>query len=398
MYLFSSVEEMIVRMKLATPTEGLLTLSDTSNPRLFRMAKTGLGALGVVTELTLRCVPRHKLLEYTFTLPASSILKQHYERLDHFRHVRYMWFPYTSKVCLVVSNPTGDKTKGDQEQTDPAVVVKRDKELLSGASLSNKTSLLKPPTEAMCELLLRLCPHLDRKTVFTMSFSQLRDHLLAVNPLDVGLVKQINTAESDFWERSAGFKVDDSINILGFDCGGAQWVLEVCFPIGRLEDMSGKDITFVQKLLKLIEHAQLPAPCPIEQRWTARSTSPMSPAYSPNPDDVFSWVGVIMYLPSGQNDAEKAKITAKFHEYVELLQPLLQEYNASIHWAKLEVPVQDTPEDTSMISRISYKEKLENLQNNLNKKYPVKEFNQYRDALDPHRILSNNWIETCFGK
>ena len=30
-------------MKIATPTEGLITLSNSANPRLFNMAKVGLG-------------------------------------------------------------------------------------------------------------------------------------------------------------------------------------------------------------------------------------------------------------------------------------------------------------------------------------------------------------------
>ena len=34
---------MIVSMKIATPTEGLITLSHNANPRLFNMAKVGLG-------------------------------------------------------------------------------------------------------------------------------------------------------------------------------------------------------------------------------------------------------------------------------------------------------------------------------------------------------------------
>lgn len=38
-----TVEEMIVSMKMATSTEGLITLSDSANPRLFNMAKVGLG-------------------------------------------------------------------------------------------------------------------------------------------------------------------------------------------------------------------------------------------------------------------------------------------------------------------------------------------------------------------
>jgi hypothetical protein len=54
----------------------------------------------------------------------------------------------------------------------------------------------------------------------------------------------------------------------------------------------------------------MPAPSPIEQRWTSASTSPLSPA-SVGTHDVetydtknalFSWVGIIMYLSSDDND------------------------------------------------------------------------------------------------
>lgn len=36
------------------------------DPELFRMARVGLGALGVVTDLTLQCVPAHRLVEQTY--------------------------------------------------------------------------------------------------------------------------------------------------------------------------------------------------------------------------------------------------------------------------------------------------------------------------------------------
>lgn len=54
-------------MKLATanPALGTLTLSRASNPALFDLARVGLGALGVLVEVTLRCVPAHDLLEHT---------------------------------------------------------------------------------------------------------------------------------------------------------------------------------------------------------------------------------------------------------------------------------------------------------------------------------------------
>jgi L-galactono-1,4-lactone dehydrogenase len=51
-----------------------------------------------------------------------------------------------------------------------------------------------------------------------------------------------------------------------------------------------KDLEYIEELMKLIEKEHVPAPAPIEQRWTAQSKSPMSPASSPNEDDIFSWV------------------------------------------------------------------------------------------------------------
>ena len=48
------VDETVVEMKLVTPARGTLTLSATSEPELFKLAKCGIGALGAVTELTIK--------------------------------------------------------------------------------------------------------------------------------------------------------------------------------------------------------------------------------------------------------------------------------------------------------------------------------------------------------
>jgi hypothetical protein len=41
-------------------------------------------------------------------------------------------------------------------------------------------------------------------------------------------------AEAEYWRRSEGFRTGWSDQLLGFDCGGQQWVLEVAFPTGTL--------------------------------------------------------------------------------------------------------------------------------------------------------------------
>lgn len=87
----------------------------------------------------------------------------------------------------------------------------------------------------------------------------------------------------------------------------------MCYPTGTLSSSSGADVAMAMDVLRLIEDSQVPAPCPIEQRWTAASSSFMSPAYSPSPL-LFSWLGIIMYLPPDDAPTRTA-ITDAFFTY-----------------------------------------------------------------------------------
>eukprot|EP01045_Picozoa_sp_COSAG04_P045819 COSAG04_NODE_16270_length_504_cov_3.419753_1_plen_49_part_10 len=47
----------------------------------------------------------------------------------------------------------------------------------------------------------------------------------------------------------------------------------------------------MERVLGLIEERGIPAPSPIEQRWTSGSSAAMSIAASESPEDVFSGLG-----------------------------------------------------------------------------------------------------------
>jgi L-galactono-1,4-lactone dehydrogenase len=211
------VDEMIVRLQLATPTEGIMTLRAGLGGHedfVFRHAKVGLGSLGVVTELTLKCIPQLNLHETTTVSTRENISQGHAQRLRAHRHVRYMWLPYTDVVVAVTSNPTQDRPR-------PFAVAAASDALQQ-----------QPATEALCKLLHSLQPNnTTLASLQALTFAQLRDRLLDLAPLDEKHIRAVNAAEADFWRRSCGTRVDDSTNILGFDCGGEQLVLEVCFPM-----------------------------------------------------------------------------------------------------------------------------------------------------------------------
>lgn len=146
-----------------------------------------------------------------------------------------------------------------------------------------------------------------------------------------------------------------------------------------------QDLAYIDDLMKLIEDNEIPAPAPIEQRWSASSAAPMSPAHSSVPDDVHSWVGVIMYLPTDDPETRQ-KITNAFETYSGLCEELLMPvYDAKWHWAKLETAFQWRGKDAGF-------DRLEWARQYLRDHYDVPRFNHVRRTLDPQNNLGNQWL------
>ncbi|XP_058090091.1 L-galactono-1,4-lactone dehydrogenase, mitochondrial [Magnolia sinica] len=367
------IDEQIISMKLVTPAKGTIEVSSEKDPELFYLARCGLGGLGVVAEVTIQCVERQELVEHTFVSNIKEIKKNHKKWLADNKHVKYLWIPYTDTVVVVQCNPL-PKWKGlpkfkPKYSNDEALQDVR--ELYHDSLQKYRTvETGTKPSES------------NESDINELSFTELRDKLLALDPLNKEHVIKVNQAEAEYWRKSEGYRVGWSDEILGFDCGGQQWVSETCFPAGTLSKPSMKDLDYMEELKQLIQNEGIPAPAPIEQRWTARSQSLMSPASSPVEEDIFSWVGIIMYLPT--SDARQRKeITEEFFNYRHLTQSQLwDEYSAYEHWAKIEVPRD--------------KEKLAALQERLRKRFPVDAYNKARRELDPNRILSNGMLEKLF--
>ncbi|KAF3442490.1 hypothetical protein FNV43_RR16406 [Rhamnella rubrinervis] len=361
------IDEQIISIKLVTPAKGTIEVSKEKNPELFYLARCGLGGLGVVAEVTIQCVEREELVEHTVISNMEEIKKNHKKLLSENKHVKYLYIPYTDAVVVVKCNPVS-KWKGPPKFKPK---YSRDEALQDVRNLYKeclkKGGEVTAPSEA---------------EINELSFTELRDKLLALDPLNKDHVIKVNEAEAEFWRKSEGYRVGWSDEILGFDCGGQQWVSEICYPAGTLAKPSMKDLEYIEDLKKLIEKEEIPAPAPIEQRWTACSKSPMSPASSSSVDDIFSWVGIIMYLPT-PDARQRKEITDEFFHYRRLTQTQLwDQYSAFEHWAKIEVPKD--------------KEELAALQARLRKRFPVDAYNKARRELDPNRILSNNMLEKLF--
>jgi FAD-linked oxidoreductase len=98
---------------LATQVEGLeLVLADgsvaacsaSSRPELFAAARIGLGALGVVTSVTLRCVPAFTLLADERPVPVDEVLEQFDTLAEGNDHFEFYWFPYGRNALVKRNN------------------------------------------------------------------------------------------------------------------------------------------------------------------------------------------------------------------------------------------------------------------------------------------------------
>ncbi|KAL1330531.1 hypothetical protein HN51_047780 [Arachis hypogaea] len=368
------IDEQVIALKLVTPAKGTIEISKEKDPELFYLARCGLGGLGVVAEVTLQCVDRQELVEHTAISSMNEIKKNHKKLLSENKHVKYLHIPYTDSVVVVRCNPVskwGPPKFKPKYTKDEAIQHVRD---LYRESLKNYGAYGSKGSSSGD----------SEQNIDEFSFTELRDKLIALDPLNKEHIIKVNQAEAEFWKKSEGYRVGWSDEILGFDCGGQQWVSETCFPAGKLASPSMKDLEYIEELKKLIEKEDIPAPAPIEQRWTASSKSPLSPASSPFEDDIFSWVGIIMYLPT--TDARQRKeITEEFFHYRHLTQEKLwDQYSAYEHWAKIEVPKD--------------KEELAALQARIRRRFPVDAYNKARKELDPNKILSNNMLDKIFAE
>jgi L-gulono-1,4-lactone dehydrogenase len=98
---------------LSAPVEGLeLVLADGSvrqlsaatDGDLLRAARVGIGALGVVSAVTLRCVPAFNLLRVDSSHPRDEVLDSFDERADANEHFEFFSFPYADSALVLERN------------------------------------------------------------------------------------------------------------------------------------------------------------------------------------------------------------------------------------------------------------------------------------------------------
>ncbi len=93
----------IVALDLVTADGSVLHASAEENPDVFAAARVSVGALGVITSLTLQCVPAFLLRAQEMPLPLADVLDGFDELADGNDHFEFYWFPHT-EIALTKRN------------------------------------------------------------------------------------------------------------------------------------------------------------------------------------------------------------------------------------------------------------------------------------------------------
>ena len=82
------------------------------HPDIFAAARVGLGALGVITEVTLQCVPAFRLRAVEGPAPLEAVLESFDADVAEHDHFEFYWFPHTDRTLTKRNDRVPDDHQG----------------------------------------------------------------------------------------------------------------------------------------------------------------------------------------------------------------------------------------------------------------------------------------------
>jgi FAD-linked oxidoreductase len=130
-------------LTLALADGTLLECSEDVEPEVFQAARVGLGALGVVVELELQCVPAFLLRARESGESFSELLETIQDDADAHDHLDLHWFPHTDRVLVKRNDRVAP---GEEPRPLPGWRRRLDDDLLANRlyEVVNRASALAP--------------------------------------------------------------------------------------------------------------------------------------------------------------------------------------------------------------------------------------------------------------
>lgn len=101
-----SLSTQVVGLRLVLADGSLLDCSADREPDVFRAARVSLGALGIMSRITLRVLPAYRLHERTWPVSFEECCEQVPAQVKENRHFEFFWSPADDACAMKSLNPT----------------------------------------------------------------------------------------------------------------------------------------------------------------------------------------------------------------------------------------------------------------------------------------------------
>jgi FAD-linked oxidoreductase len=104
----TGIAAQVVAMRVVAGDGSVLDLSPEHHPSLFHAARVGVGALGIVSRVTLRVVPAFRLRAVEGAQRLDDLVEQLDEHVDGNDHFEFFWIPHTKWALTKRNNRTDE--------------------------------------------------------------------------------------------------------------------------------------------------------------------------------------------------------------------------------------------------------------------------------------------------
>ena len=117
---FGGLATQVVGLTLVSGTGELVRIDEEQSSELLPAARVGLGALGIIVEVTLQCVPGFAIHAVERVEPVADVVASFDERCTHTDHFEFYWFPHTdtaftkANIRLPAYTPLGSANRVSQ--------------------------------------------------------------------------------------------------------------------------------------------------------------------------------------------------------------------------------------------------------------------------------------------
>ena len=108
---FGGLATFVRGLELVTAGGELLRCVADEEPEIFHCARVGLGALGIVTKVTLQCVPAFRLHALEQPARLADVLADLDDAVERNEHFEFYWLPHTDRCSTKENNRTTEPVR-----------------------------------------------------------------------------------------------------------------------------------------------------------------------------------------------------------------------------------------------------------------------------------------------